>query len=211
VRHKENKCFKAWTKHGHPVYDNMLPDPEAHTSGLDAAGVRNNTMAVEALLNMIIAIMANEMNPTDILLHPLSWIAFARSELTGSLDINNQMRGVYGAKKQPSSSFALGPGSIQGRIPFAFNVSLSPFVPFDKENKLFDMYCLDKDNVGILLVKDDLKMEKFDEPARDIQNIKFIERYGVGVVHEGRGIAVAKNISLDKSYPEPLGVNILNQ
>jgi hypothetical protein len=51
-------------------------------------------------------------------------------------------------------------------------------------------------------------MEKFDEPARDIQNIKFIERYGVGVIHEGRGIAVAKNISIDKSYPEPLAVNV---
>jgi hypothetical protein len=155
---------------------------------------------------MIIAVMANEMNPTDLILHPLSWIAFARSELTGSLNINNQMHGVYMAGQQPGSSFALGPNSIQGRIPFAFNVSLSPFVPFDKENKLFDMYCLDKNNVGILLVRDDLKMDKFDEPARDIQNIKFIERYGVGVVHEGRGIAVAKNISLDKSFPEPLAV-----
>lgn len=207
IRHKEKKAFTAYSKHGHTILDNNDPRSELHTKGLDADGNFNNTLSAEDLLDIIIAVMANEYTPTDLLMHPLAWSAFARNELTGGLAINNQMHGHYGAKEYPKGgSFALGPNSIQGRIPFGFTVNLSPFANFDKTNKTFDITCLDKSNVGVLLTKTDLTMEKFDEPSRDIQNMKFIERYGIGVTDEGRGVVNAKGISMDKCYPEILRV-----
>lgn len=203
ARHKEKKIFTAFSKHGHTIIDNKSANPLMHTTGLDVDGTPNNTISSEDLLDIIIGVMANEYNPTDLIMHPLAWTVFARNELTGALQINNQMGGSFAAKTYPKGgNFAMGPESIQGRLPFAFNVNLSPFAHLDKKEKLFDITCLDKNNVGVLLQKTDLSMEKFDEPARDIQNMKFVERYGVGILNEGRGVVNAKSISMEKSYPE---------
>lgn len=207
ARHKEKKMFTAFRNHGHTILDNSSDDIRLHTTGLDVNGDPNNTLSAEDLLDIMIAVMANEYNPTDLIMHPLAWTVFARNELTGGLMMNNQMGGHYPAKQYPKgSSFAMGPESIQGRLPFAFTVNLSPFAHLDKKNKTFDITCLDKSNVGVLLTKTDLSMERFDEPARDIQNMKFVERYGVGILDEGRGVVNAKNISMEKSYPEVMRV-----
>jgi hypothetical protein len=101
------------------------------------------------------------------------------------------------------NSVVLNPNAAAGRIPFALTVNFSPFIKFDGTNKKFDMYAVDKNNIGILLVKDDIKTEQFDEPLRDIQTIKAIERYGIGILNEGRGVAVAKNMAFAKSYDLP--------
>ena len=200
VRHKEQKCFYNFSKYGHKVFDNLDANPEAHTSGLDIDGNKNGTMSAEDFLDLIISVMGNEYTPTDILMHPLAWTVFARNELTGSL-----AKAPYDnfPHKGAPKNIALGPESIQGRLPFAFNVQLSPFIPLDKKAKRFDMYVVDRNNIGVLLVKEDLSIEAFNEPARDIRNIKIKERYGIGVLNEGKAVAVAKNISMVKSYNEP--------
>jgi len=123
----------------------------------------------------------------------------------GEVEYSVKAVDYYPHKGQPTT-MQLGPESIAGRLPFAFNVQLSPFIPFDKKAKRFDMYVVDKNHVGVLLVKEDLSTEKFDNPARDIYNIKVKERYGIGILYGGRGIAVAKNIALAKSYNEPVRV-----
>jgi hypothetical protein len=201
ARHKEQKAFYQFRKHGHTVFDNYDPRPEAHTTGLDKNGVHNDTFSAEDFLDLIIALMANEMTPSDLLLHPLAWTVFAKNELMGKLQSNPY--GNYPAKGQPTN-LKLGPDSIQGRLPFNFNVNLSPFIPLDKKARRFDVYAVDKNNIGVLLVKDDLTTEEWNEPARGLKNMKMIERYGIGILQEGRGIAVAKNISMDKSYAEPV-------
>lgn len=203
ARHKEEKAFNQFTKHGHTVFDNFNPNPEAKTTGLDVNGKPNDTMSAEDFLDMIIAVMNNGFNPSDVLLHPLSWSVFAKNELMGSLA--KAPYDNYPHKGNPGS-MALGPNSVAGRLPFAFNVQMSPFIPFDKKAKRFDMYVVDKNNIGVLLTKEDLSTEQFDEPARDIRNVKIKERYGIGILNEGKAIAVAKNISMAKSYNEPTRV-----
>lgn len=210
ARHKEKKVFTAFRNHGHVIFDNKDANPELHTTGCDIDGNLNNTLAAEDLLDIMISVMANEFNPTDLIMHPLAWTAFARSELTGGLLINNQMGGHMAAKQYPKGgSFEMGPDSIQGRLPFAFKVNLSPFANIDKKERLFDITCLDRNNVGVLLQKTDLTTERFDEPARDVQNMKFVERYGVGILNEGRGVVNAKNISMEKSYPQVMRVKTI--
>ena len=200
-RHKEQKAYHQFRSHGHTVFDNYSTNKLAHTTGLDKNGVQNDTFSAEDFLDLIIAVMANEYTPSDLMMHPLAWTVFAKNELMGSLQANPY--GNYPAKGNPSS-MALGPDSIQGRLPFNFNVNLSPFIPLDKKSRRFDVYAVDRNNVGVLLVRDDLKTDQWDEKARGLQNIKMIERYGIGILNEGKAIAVAKNISMDKSYAEPM-------
>lgn len=203
ARHKEEKIFRAFSQHGWTVFDNSIRanHPEAGTTGLGKDLLTNDTMSVEDFLDLVLAVMANEFTPTTIIVHPLTWSAFARSELHGALTFGAQM--YPGGPDQPDKVFNIGPDSIQGRIPFGLEVMVSPFVPLDKESKRFDMYCVDRNNVGILLVRQDIQTDQFDNPARDIRDVKLTERYGVGILYKGRAIAVAKNIALDASYPAP--------
>lgn len=206
ARHKEQKAFTEWMTHGWTVFDNDLfaKDPikwkDAGTTGVDYYNNLNGTMSIDDFLDIIIAVYNNEYSPTDIIMHPLVWTVFAKNGLTGSMtapyDSNAKL-------EMPNGSFKLGPDSVQGRVPFAFNVNLSPFAPIDKLNKTFDIFAVDRNNVGVQIVKDDLTTEEFRDPSRDIRNVKIIERYGFGTYNEGRAICSAKNISMAKSWPLP--------
>lgn len=202
ARLKEQKAFDEWLRHGWIVFDNALRAkmPEAGTTGVDFDGNLNDTMSIDDLLDLIIAVYNNEYTPTDLIMHPLVWTVFARNGLTGSLAAPFDREAK---REMPNAQFKLGPESIQGRLPFSFNVNLSPFAPIDRRGKTFDMFCVDGNNVGVQIVKDELKTEEFRDPSRDLNNVKVIERYGFGTYNEGRAICAAKNISMAKSYPTP--------
>ena len=206
ARHKEQKAFTEWLAHSWTVFDNDLraKDPvkyaAAGTTGLDFQGNYNNTLSIDDYLDLVIACYNNGYTPTDLVLHPLAWSAFAKNGLTGGLTAPFDRESK---RELPNGSFKIGPESIQGRLPFAFNVNLSPFAPIDKKNKTFDMFCVDRNNVGVQIVRDEIKTDSFVDPARDITNIKLIERYGFGVFNQGRAICSAKNISMAKSFPTP--------
>lgn len=209
ARLKEQKAFDEWLRHGWTVFDNSLRAkiPEAGTTGLDFQGNLNDTMSIDDLLDIIIAVYNNEYTPTDLIMHPLVWTVFARNGLTGSLTAPFDRETK---REMPNAQFKLGPESIQGRLPFSFNVNLSPFAPIDRVGKTFDMFCVDANNVGVQIVKDELKTEEFRDPSRDLNNVKVIERYGFGTYNEGRAICSAKNISMAKSFATPERTIILN-
>jgi hypothetical protein len=210
ARLKEQKAFNEWLRHGWTVFDNSLRAkiPQAGTTGLDFDGNLNDTLSIDDLLDLIIAVYNNEYTPTDLIMHPLVWTAFARNGLTGGLtapfdrDVKREM---------PNATFKLGPESIQGRLPFAFSVNLSPFAPIDRRAKTFDMFCVDANNVGVEIVRDGLKTEEFRDPARDLNNVKIVERYGFGTYNEGRAICSAKNISMAKSFATPERVTVIGK
>lgn len=209
ARHKEQKAFIEWLMHSHTVFDNDYRDkyPDAGTTGVDYNNNINNTLSVDDLLDLLIAMYNNEYTPTNMVMHPLAWFVFAKNGLTGALTALSDKGAIL---ESPNKSFKIGPESIQGRVPFDFNVDLSPFAPVDKVRKTFDIFCVDKDNVGFMLVKDELKTEEFRDPARDITNVKAIERYGFATLNEGRAICSAKNISMARSYPMPERTIVIN-
>lgn len=213
ARHKEQKAFTEYLAHGHTVFDNKLTsmDPvkyaDAGTTGLDYEGNKNQTMSIDDYLDIILAVYNNGFTPTDMIMHPLAWISFAKNGFSGGLTAHYDRESK---RETPSSSFQIGPGSIQGRIPFGFTANLSVFAPIDKRAKTFDICVVDRNNVGVLIQKDELKTDQFEDPSRDILNVKMIERYGFGVQHEGRAICTAKNISMEKSFPTPERVLVTN-
>lgn len=205
ARHKEQKAFNEFLTHGWVVFDNNLrkQDPirfkDAGTTGVDFYNNLNDTMSIDDLLDLLIAVYNNEYTPTDLVMHPLAWTTFAKNGLTGALSAPFDREAK---RDMPNAQFKLGPESIQGRIPFGFNVNLSPFAPIDKVNKTFDIFSVDANNVGVNIVKDDLTTEEFRDPSRDLRNLKVVERYGFGTYNEGRAICVGRNISMAKGYPQ---------
>ena len=197
ARFKEEKIYNEFKKHGHTLFDNDIrgEQPEAGTTGLGKDGNPNDTMSVNDFIDMVLALMANGYAATDILMHPLTWSMFAKNNALSKLDL--------AALGGEGNDVTLSPSMVQGRIPMNLNVNLTPFMPIDRENKKFDMYVLDRNNVGIMLVKDPLSTERFDNPRRDIQSIKVKERYGIGLLDSGKAVVSAKNIALDETYEEP--------
>lgn len=83
---------------------------------------------------------------------------------------------------------------LPGYMNIPFRIIVSPFVPYDARRKLTDIYMFDSSELGVLIVDEDVMTEEFDDPRVDIRKIKLRERYGIGILNEGRAIAVLKNV-----------------
>lgn len=169
------------------------PGEPGYPSGRGFDGEFNGTLTADDMLDMAVSIMSAGFTPTTVIMHPLCWSLFAKNEFL-----------------MESSQAAFGQGA-GGKDPMAFGrsnalnikVEFSPFVPFNNEEKKFDFYILDENNIGVMVVKEDISTEQFDDPTRDIRNLKIKERYGLGVLNGGLGIAVARNIAFKKTWPAP--------
>lgn len=204
ARLKEELIFKAMTKHGHTVFDNDLraKHPEAGTTGLDEFGNFNDSLSVENIFDLIVALMNNEYIPTDLMLHPLTWSVFVKNGLVNIFD-NPALGGN-------DSLGNIDTDVTNGRLPIGINIMSSPFIPFDRDRQKFDMYVVDRNSCGVVVQRQEMTTDQFDDPYRDIHNLKFMERYGIGVLDEGKAVAVAKSVSLDTSYEKPQLVRMID-
>jgi hypothetical protein len=215
ARKKEENVFNEFSKHGHVVFDADLGGTWAgevgesaytpNTTGLAPTGRGfdgnlNATLTVQDFIDMCTSIMAAGFTPTDVVMHPLCYSLFVSNEnLMGMFNTTAAFGGGQGQMGIPQI-----PANRAYQLPVAgLQLHFSPYVPFDEVNKKFDIYILDRNNCGVMLVKDPISVEQFDDPARDIQALKVKERYGVGTLNGGLGIAVAKNIRFAKTWSMP--------
>lgn len=225
ARYKDEWCAREFSEHGHVVFDNALAaqNPDAATTGLGEDSLPNNTLSVEDFMSMCLALMANDKTPTDVIMHPLCWLVFARNAMVGqgltfgamgARNVNpfGTTQGTGGfaglSNNMGPQQFVLNESQARFNLPMPINVILSPRVKFDKQNKTFDMYVIDRNNIGAIVQREDLSVEKWTNPEIDVRIIKAKERYGIGIMDNGKGIAVAKNISAMPSYPRPTVVRV---
>lgn len=225
ARYKDEWCAREFSEHGHVVFDNALvaQNPDAATTGLGEDSLPNNTLSVEDFMSMCLALMANDKTPTDVIMHPLCWLVFARNAMVGqgltfgamgAMNVNpfGTTQGTGGfaglSNNMGPQQFVLNESQARFNLPMPINVILSPRVKFDKQNKTFDMYVIDRNNIGAIVQREDLSVEKWTNPEIDVRIIKAKERYGIGIMDNGKGIAVAKNISAMPSYPRPTVVRV---
>ena len=225
ARYKDEWCAREFSEHGHVVFDNALAaqNPDAATTGLGEDSLPNNTLSVEDFMSMCLALMANDKTPTDVIMHPLCWLVFARNAMVGqgltfgamgAMNVNpfGTTQGTGGfaglSNNMGPQQFVLNESQARFNLPMPINVILSPRVKFDKQNKTFDMYVIDRNNIGAIVQREDLSVEKCTNPEIDVRIIKAKERYGIGIMDNGKGIAVAKNISAMPSYPRPTVVRV---
>jgi len=83
---------------------------------------------------------------------------------------------------------------LPGYMSIPFKIIVSPFVPYDPRRKLTDVYMFDSQELGVLIVDEDITTEEFQDPRVDIRKVKLRERYGIGILNEGKAIATIKNI-----------------
>lgn len=196
ARLKEQNAFRAFSQSGHVVFDGDMfkVGEEGYPTGRGFDGELNGTLTAEDMMDMAVSIMSAGFTPTTIIMHPLCWSLFAKNDFVAAAD-----------------RAAFGQGAADVKDPREFNTSnslglkveFSPFVPFNQVDKKFDFYIVDEDNVGVIVVKDDISTEQFDDPSRDIQSLKIKERYGLGILNGGLGIGVARNVAFKKTYPAP--------
>lgn len=90
--------------------------------------------------------------------------------------------------------------TIPGYFPWQFSVMASPFVPYDPETHLSDIYLLSSGNVGYYLVDEDPVTVEWRDENVEVNKVKIRERYGFGVGWEGMGIGVYKNVPVRRNY-----------
>lgn len=168
------------------------------TTGKDVNGAANLTLTWDDVIDQAAVLMAENHIPTDFIIHPLMWALFAKNAFLyggGAAD-----RGMDQWNRPVNSK----DGVLQATAPMGLNVIVSPFVSFTARSGATpaksDIFLIDRNEVGVLLVKDDLTTDEWNDPTRDIRSLKMKERYDIVMMGDGEGITVAKNVRLSRSY-----------
>ena len=220
ARHKETKIFNMVRNEGVVVFDNDTGNKK--TSGRASDGTGNGTITLDDLLVMYSKIVANGFVPNAILMSPLGWLLFARDPILRAFGFANggpmfgPMQGQPGlAKSWYNGGINVGPqanapytsttfANIPSMFPQPLRIIVSPFLSYTAASgstpAKTDIIMADTNELGIIVVDEDVTTEEWDDPNRDIRSIKFRERYGLGILNEGKAIAVAKNINITKAY-----------
>lgn len=202
ARLKEQIALKAFAKNATIVFDNDDSD-YADTTGLGVDGTANNSMTWDDVVDMAAVLASETHSPTDFIIHPLAWALFLRD--AAFHQGGSQYGGAWGK--------SLGnPGATaNASAPMGLNVIVSPFVRFVPRDgstpAKTDVFLIDRNEVGVNLVKDDMSMDQWTDLTRDIRSLKLKERYDIVILGEGEGITVAKNVDLVRNYE----VSVVNQ
>ena len=220
ARHKETKIFNMINNEGVTVFDNNVANKQ--TSGRDSAGAGNGTITLDDLLVMYSKIVQRGFVPNTLLMSPLGWLVFARDPILRAFGFANggpifsPLQGKPGLASQwyqggnnvgpvataqnTSTTYA----NVPNLFPAPLRIVVSPFVSYTASSgstaAFTDIIMADSNELGIIVIDEEVTTEEWDDPNRDIRSIKFRERYGLGILNEGLAIAVAKNVNIVRAY-----------
>ena len=220
ARHKETKIFNMINNEGNVTFDNNLVAKK--TSGRASDGTGNGTITLDDLLVMYSKIVSKGFVPNALLMSPLGWLLFARDPILRAFGFANggpmfgPMQGQPGqAKSWYQGGINVGPvasapyaattfANVPNMFPSPLRIIVSPFLSYTAASGATaaktNIIMADTNELGIIVIDEDVTNEEWDDPNRDIRTIKFRERYGLGILNEGQAVAVAKNISITKAY-----------
>jgi hypothetical protein len=197
ARLKEQIALSRFKDAATIVFDNSdAPDAIGNTSGRDIDGAENSSLTWNDVIDMAAVLMAENHVPTDFIMHPLMWSIFLKDQAFQFGGANHgQQWGFKPASKD---------GALNSTAPMGLNVLVSPFVSFTAKTAeapaSSDVFLIDRSEVGVMLVKDDMSTDEWNDPTRDIRALKMKERYDIICTGDGEGITVAKNVSLARNY-----------
>ncbi len=210
MRHKEQKLFNEALAKGHPVFDNSVNDPNFWTHGM-RNGSYNYTLHFDDLIDALGALVAHEYVPTDIVMHPLAWTVFAKDPILRAQFLTGGQIGQSVWSTMPQFDQSV-------NVPWNINYVVSPFMPIRLRTTISghsgdggmypdpstlpvvnvtDVLIVDRNNALLILQREPMNMEEFEDFRRDTRMMKFRERYGIAALNQGRAIAAIKNIRLD--------------
>jgi hypothetical protein len=197
ARLKEQIALSRFKDAATIVYDNADAGYD-DTTGRGIDGAYNLSMTWDDVVDMAAVLMAENHIPTDFILHPLMWSVFLKDSIFHMGGAASAVNTSWGYRPQSKD------GALNATAPMGLNVLVSPFVSFTAKNgatpAMSDVFLIDRNEVGTLLVKDDMSTDQFDDPSRDIRSMKMKERYDIIMLGDGEGITVAKNVRLARNY-----------
>jgi hypothetical protein len=208
-RLKEELIFNEYTLRAVNLFDNGGTNLTKFTRGMGSNGTAQNcTFDHEDLLDMMAALAANGYTPTDIILHPLAWSIWAKDPI---LRFQLLHRGAIGQSL----------GTFQGTdddqnanvfIPFSLNPVVTPFQTFSLganpnagiatgvTANYTTITVVDRNSSLLVAQKTPMGISEWDNPARNIRNLMFEEKYGLSILNGGRSAVTAKNIRVATNY-----------
>jgi hypothetical protein len=89
---------------------------------------------------------------------------------------------------------------IPNTLPWRLKVIISPFIPFDADLELGDIYLVSEGHVGFLLEDTAVKQVEWRDDAHEKTTIRLTERYSFAIADEGQGVGVFKNVKMVPNY-----------
>lgn len=162
-------------------------------SGLDFDGAGNGSYIWDDVIDQAAVLMAENHVPTDFIIHPLMWAMFLK-ENSFYAPGANAGRGWSFPARTPDAA-------ANQSAPLGLNVIVSPFVSFTQgDPATSDVFLIDRNEIGVMLVRDDMSTDEWNDPTRDITSLKLKERYDIVMLGDGEGITVTKDAALARSY-----------
>ena len=203
ARLKEQIALSRFKDAATVVFDNDSGSFD-DTTGRGIDGAFNKTVTWDDIVDMAAVLMAENHVPTDFILHPLMWSLFLKDSV---YQVGGMQHNVSWGYRPQSRE-----GAVNATAPMGLNVIVSPFVSFTAKAGATpaksDLFLIDRNEIGTLLVKDDMSTDQFDDPSRDIRAMKMKERYDIVMMGDGEGITVAKNVSLTRNYEVEVTNNV---
>lgn len=203
ARLKEQIALSRFKDAATVVFDN---DGGTATTGRGIDGAANDTVTWDDIIDMAAVLMAEKHIPTDFILHPLMWSVFLKDAIFHTGGSAAAVNTSWGYRPQSEGA------ALNATAPMGLNVIVSPFVSFTAKAGATpaksDLFLIDRNEVGTLLVKDDMSTDQFDDPSRDIRQMKMKERYDIVMLGDGEGITVAKNVNLARNYEVTVTNNV---
>lgn len=85
-------------------------------------------------------------------------------------------------------------------VPYRYGTRASGLANETTRDGLTNVIMVDSNVCGIIGQSMPVTMDKWSDPERDIENIKVKEAWGLGVLEQGKGIAVARNVTTARNY-----------
>ena len=88
------------------------------------------------------------------------------------------------------------PAVVPSYFPYPLKVLVSAFVPYDEERQTTDIMIFDSQNLGALVVDEDVSIDQWEDMSADIMKVKLKERYAFAIYDDGLGVGVLRNVSI---------------
>ncbi len=224
ARLKEVKTANQLETQGITSFDNSGGSSlNGSTTGRDINTNGNDTITIHDIFQMYADMVNAGFMPTDFVVNPIGWLIFAREPTMRAWAFQHggamfQPTSGEPGRGQPNESPNLGPGSGGGTtfgtinqattnvqmqntiFPANIGMIVSPFITFDSSARTTSIHLVDRDEVGVLVQDEDVTMDRFEDPHRDLQIMKWRERYGLAISNDGEGVVSAKEVSIDKGF-----------
>jgi hypothetical protein len=220
-RRKEDKAWTQAINNGTVIYDNLgssVGGTRGRTTGRDIAGAYNHTFIVDDLLVMFADLVDAGYVPDTMATNPHGWLVMARDPVFRAFGFQNGQALFQAVRGQPGtrpSQFSPNVGVQTGQsntannptastwapVPFfptPLRTVVSAFIPFNSTLQSTTIMLFDSSTFGAIAQSIDPLVEEWKDPERDLRNVKIMEAYGLAVLEEGAGIALAQNVVTDK-------------